>query len=104
MADPILLETMRRHPEAEVRVEWNGQRMGTTARGFVAEYDDAVAAARAEVLAKVEALADSLTPPVNCELRYDGSTDTHMAAWVEGRLDAIDALRALVADLGGDHG
>lgn len=65
---------------------------------------DAVAAARAEVLAKVEALADSLTPPVNCELRYDGSTDTHMAAWVEGRLDAIDALRALVADLGGDHG
>lgn len=102
MADPILLETMRRHPEAEVRVEWNGQRMGTTARGFVAEYDDAVAAARAEVLAKVREF-----PPLMADA-WGGdqswlTTGTKVADLVADWLGA-DLDDALVADLGGDHG
>lgn len=60
------------------------------------------AAAREAVLAEVEALAREFIPPYNCELRYDGTEDPSIAAWVEDRSEVVDRLRALVARLRAD--
>ncbi len=60
------------------------------------------AAAREAVLAEVEALAREFIPPYNCELRYDGTEDLSIAAWVEDRFEVVDRLHALVARLRAD--
>ena len=51
---------------------------------------------RAKWVAKLRVAEADLTPPHNCELLPDGHADPEMAAWVDGRHDAVDVLRALI--------
>lgn len=74
------------------------------------ELDDAVTAARAEVRGKIEALAKQMKPglsipPLDCtnacmDSDCDCSGDFRPVSWSGV---TPDDLRALVADLGGDH-
>jgi hypothetical protein len=95
-AEPMIVEAIRRDPFGELKATWpGGGALGTSGQGFLAEYDEAIAAAEERGRAAAEAkLVNKITELDGRCARLEGARiDATAPGAREGYVRQLSALR-----------